>query len=383
MLPLTGCWDRKELSELGIVTALGIGKDSETGKITLTSAVMRPGSLSKEGGGGSSESPYEIVVTTGNTIFEAIRNTNKEFDRRSFFSHIKVIIVEEGLARDGLSDVIDFVTRSHEIKKFTWLVVAQGEEAKKVLGIKHGIDNVQSTYMEGIINKQNLNPDVTSARIIDFIQKMPDEGISPVTGVFKVEEVEGVPEAGKEPENRKGLALGGTAVFNKDKLVGFLDYDETRGFNYLIGNIKSGAIHIPSLRDKNKNIAIEVGRTKSKIKPLINNGTISFDIEISVEGNVTEVEDTSDVSDPKQFEKVRDAFMQSIKKDVSASITKIQKDLRTDIIGSGSAFERKYPKEWKKIQKQWETLFPNVAFNIKIKANLKHTGLLKKPINSK
>ena len=64
----TGCWDRKELNEVGIVMALGIDKDCKDGMIHLTSQVVRPSELKKQGGG-SMEPSYDLVTTTNETVF--------------------------------------------------------------------------------------------------------------------------------------------------------------------------------------------------------------------------------------------------------------------------------------------------------------------------
>ena len=54
-LLLTGCWDRKELNQLGIAMAIGLDKGDD-GKIQLTSQIVRPGAMEKQGGG--NEPPY-------------------------------------------------------------------------------------------------------------------------------------------------------------------------------------------------------------------------------------------------------------------------------------------------------------------------------------
>lgn len=219
-LMLTGCWDRKELNELGIVAAMGLDKDPETGNILLTNQILRPGLLEKNSGGGN-ESPYEIVITSGATIFEAIRNTVKEFDKRSLHSHIKVIVISEAIAREGLNDIIDLISRSHEIRKSTWLVVSYGSKAQDILGLKHGLAKVQANYMEGIIRRQKISPGVTTSSVIDFIKKMPGEAIHPVTGVFKIINVQSIPPEGTEPESKEGLKLTGTAVSKRINLLVF------------------------------------------------------------------------------------------------------------------------------------------------------------------
>ncbi len=379
---LTGCWDRRELNELGIVAAIGLDKDTKTGNILLTSQIVRPGALEKKGGGGN-EPPYEIVITSGTTIFEAIRNTVREFDRRSFFSHVKVIVISEELAREGLNDVIDLITRSHELRKTAWLVISSGSRAQDMLGIKHGIDKIQANYMLGIIKRDKISPYVTTSSVMDFIKKMPGEVIQPVTGVFKIVNVESIPPEGTQPEKKEGIKLTGTAVFKKDKLIGFLNEEETLGFSILSKNKKNVPINVPSPLNDKKEICIEIVNIKSNIKPVIIGNKISFNIEVKVEGNIAEVQDNIDVSNLEIFDKVNVKFSEFIQNELEIALKKIQGDLKIDTLGFGNSLQRKYPKYWNDIKGQWDTIFPTVAYKLTVETRLKRTGLSLKPVNAK
>jgi germination protein, Ger(x)C family len=376
----TGCWDRKELNELGIVMAIGIEKDDVAGRINLISQVVRPSELKKQGGGGK-DAAYEIVTTSNDTVFEAIRDTVKEFDRRSIFSHVKVIVISESLARDGVKEIMDFIARSHEIRSFTWIVIAKDSDAKSILSVKHGIEKIQANYMDGIIKREVNNADVSTSNFINFFQKMPGEGINPVTGAFLVTDETKISEDSKT-EHTKALTLFGTAVFKKDKLVGFLDDYETNGFNLITQKKKSKSLHVESPQNKNKHISIEIRSSSNKIKTELRNGKICFDVSVKVSGNITEVEDDIDVTNVEIFDKVNENFKKYIEKEVHAAVDKVQKDLKTDIFGFGNAFQRKYPKEWNSIKDQWDNIFPDTVCEINVDTKLVRTGLFLKPLDA-
>ncbi len=380
---LTGCWDRKELNQLGIAMAIGLDKGDD-GKIQLTSQIVRPAAMEKQGGG--NEPPYELVVSSGNSIFEAIRHTVKEFDRRSFFSHIKVIVVGEDYAREGLGDTIDFITRSHELRKTTWLIVASDAKASDILGVKHGLEKVQANYMEGILKSQKIESSSAVSKVIDFIKAMPGEGNNPVTGVFSLIEVKSVPTEGTEPEQRKGLKLTGSALFNKDKLVGFLDNKDTLGLNIVTGKCKKTSINVEALSNKaDSQVTIELIKIKCSIKPSINDkGNILFDVAIKAEGNMIEVKQDLDVTNLQLFEQINSNFSNYIRLLTDKTIKNIQENMKTDVLGFGRALEIKYPKTWSKIKSKWnDEIFPNVSYTVKVDTCLNRTGLTLKPLNAK
>ncbi len=380
---LTGCWDRKELNQLGIAMAIGLDKGDD-GKIQLTSQIVRPSAIQKKGGG--NEPPYELVISSGDSVFEAIRHTVKEFDRRSFFSHIKVIVVGEDYAREGLGEAIDFITRSHELRKTTWLIVASDCKASEVLGVKHGLEKIQANYMEGILKSQKIDSSSAVSKVIDFIKAMPGEGSNPYTGVFSLIDVKSVPSEGTEPEQRKGLKLSGSALFKKDKLAGFMDNKDTLGLNILTGKCKKTSLNVRTLGNKaDSQVTIELIKIKCSIKPSINKeGNISFNVAIKAEGNMTEVKQDLDVTNLQLFEQINSNFSNYIKLLTDKSIKNIQKNMKTDVIGFGRTFEIKYPKTWSKIKDKWnDSIFPNVSYTVKVDTCLNRTGLTLKPLNAK
>lgn len=379
-LTLTGCWDRKELNEIGIVVAIAVDPDGNNG-IRVSSQIIRPSALEKKGGS-SNEAPFEIVITSGPTMFQAIRNTIKEFDRRSIFPHVKVIIMNEELAYKGLGKITDFLTRSQELRKTAYLMIAKGQKAGDFLNLKHGLEKIQANYMEGIISRQSINADVISSTILDFIKKMPGEGIHPVLGVFREISVEGLSPEGK-PESKKALALKGAAAFKKDKLVGFLNEEETFGYNLIIGKKNRATLNIKAPGKKVEDISLEMKKFKSKIIPSIKNRKMSFLVEIRAEANITEVMDKIDITNQEDFIKLNSVFGNTVYTIVDKAMKKIQNDLQTDIIGLGNAFYRKYPKDWKSVKNQWDIIFPEVGYKIKVSASLKGTGLLLKPLTAK
>lgn len=377
-IPLTGCWDYQSLTNIGIAMALGIDRDKYSGKIILTVQIVRPSALKKQNS--TENSPVEIITSSGDTVFEAIRNIPKEFDRKVFFAQVKVIVVSEEIANKGLKDVIDAILRTNEIRRFTWIIMANGTSAKNILGVKKGVESIQGAYMAGIIREQRDNTDIAVFNLLDFIKKMDGDGINPVTATFQIFTTKNLPAEEKNSNLSEGLKLSGAAVFKKDKFIGYLNSEDTRGFNLITGNIKNFAFNIPSIKDETKSYCIEVKSVSSKIIPNVVDGKISIGLNIKVKGNIAEVGDNTDISKVDEFEKVNLQFTKYIKKNINSSIIKIQKNYRSDILGFGSTLSKKYPKEWIKIKDNWDSIFPNVSYTLKVETYLNQTGLQLKPI---
>ncbi|TCL76841.1 spore germination protein KC [Hydrogenispora ethanolica] len=377
-LMLAGCWNRRELNELGIVLAIGIDKDRRTGEVILTSQVVRPGALKQESA--AEKSPVEITMTRGKTVFEAMRNITKQFDRKAYFSHDKVIVIDERLAREGILKVIDVFVRSQEIRRQVWFMVAKDTTAGEILGVEHGIETVQATYLESMIKSKSRNSEVSAPSLLEIVKAVSGGGTNPVAGVMEMIEQPNLPaEKEKEPSSQ-GVKLSGTAVFKKDKLVGYLNDRETRGLHWVTGKVQSGVIQVPAPGEPGRLITVEIKKASSRIKPEIKNGRISFHIAVKEEGNIVEQQSIIDSSKLKTFEKIAAAQKKVIADEIGAAVAKVQKQLGSDIFGFGSLLNQKYPQEWEKIKKNWDALFPEVQWTVTIDAELRRSGLLLKPV---
>ena len=63
--------------------------------------------------------------------------------------------------------------------------------------------------------------------------------------------------------------ITGAAVFKGPKLVGWFDQPETRGYNWIMGKVKSGIIIVERPEVSDKYVGLELMRARSKLKPEI------------------------------------------------------------------------------------------------------------------
>lgn len=383
---LSGCWDRRELKELGIVVAIGIDKDPDTGDIVFTSQVLNPSALKPEGGG--TEAPVTLITTKGDTVFKAIRNAHQEFDRKNFYAHNKVVVIGERLAREGILPVLDGITRGREARGYVWLCVAKDELARDILGVKkHGIENVQANYLERILENQQFNFDTTVLQLNDYYKKSLKDGIDPVTGVLEMMEKTNSPVEEMSEKTSQHLKLSGGAVFKEDKLVGFLSETEARGYNWIAGEVKSGILSLPSLLEEGKLASVEIRRASSKIKPEVQGDKLSFNIEIEASSVLVEQQGAGALETRKEqldyLNRLEKELEKHIEREADNVIEKAQEELKTDIFGFGNALNRKDPKKWNQIKDRWEDQFPNTAVEVKVHADIDARELLKEPLKSK
>lgn len=95
---LSGCWDRKELNEIGL--SIGVAIDpAERDNILLTVETVVPSNIKTTGqtggggGGGARGKPYTTFSAVGETIFHAVRRILDYTSRKIFYGYNQVIII--------------------------------------------------------------------------------------------------------------------------------------------------------------------------------------------------------------------------------------------------------------------------------------------------
>jgi len=371
---LTGCWDRKELPQIGIVAAIAVDKDPENGEYIFTSQILKPAAESTQNP--SPEKPFLMVSTTGKTIFDAIRKTNQIVDRKGFYAHNKVIILSEEIAKDGLLSILDSFQRGKEIRGYVWICIAKGTSARDILKIRSGgVSRVPANFLKSVIENTKYQLNSTSINMLKFYKETLGSGIDPVVGVLSIEER-------IDNSQEKIVKLSGGAVFKVDKLAGFLNESETRGYRWVSGDIESGAISLPSPIEASKFVSVEVNKMDAKIIPEVIGNHIGFTIDISEDGVVTEQQATSIFKDSKQLVEFLTTLEKENEKVIEEEVNKViekAKGFQTDIFGFGEALNKKYPETWIQVKDDWPSKFAEVPFSVNVKVNIKSSGLMKGP----
>ena len=377
LLLLTGCWDRTELKQLGIVLGVAVDKDPDSGEFIVSTQMLRPGAISTQMP--NTEKPVEKVVTSGKTIFEAIRKSNLEFDRKGFYAHTKVIVIGEDLAKDGLLPVLDFFQRGKEIRGYVFVCIAKNAQASEILGIESGgIQPIPAIRLRDMIEDTRFELKGVKINLLNFYKESIGSGIEPVVGVLKVE---------KDKFSKKHVKMSGGAVFNKDKLVGYLNEHQTIGYRWCKSEVESGAVSIPSPVNENRYESVEVKKADTTIKPKVKGKEISFTIHVEGEGIITEQEVMTSLEDStkklEHMKKTEEKMNKQIEKEIKLAIEKAQKEFHSDIFGFGRALTKEEPKVWNEVKKDWNDRFAEAPYTVNVHFKINSTGLMRGPFQAK
>lgn len=379
---LTGCWSRRELNDLAI--SVGMGFDKKDDQVQVTIQIVNPGEVASKRGGTGKNTPVSTFKATSETIFEALRKITTLSPRKVYSSHLRILVISEELAREGITPILDGISRNHEMRSDFYIVVARGSTAENVLNILTPIEKIPSNDLFSTLElSEKVWAPTVKVRLDTLISDLQTEGKDPVlTGI----QIKGDPRKGGEMSNLNRtdpssyLQYSGIAIFKKDKLVGWLNENESKGFNYILDNVKSTIGHVTC--PTGGIIAIEAVRTKTRMRGKVENGKPQIYVDVFLEENVGEVQCKIDLIDPqsiKELEKIAQKEVQTI---VDSAIQKAKK-YDADIFGFGEAIYRADPKYWNKNKDSWKEQFLNVPVHVKTEVKIRRLGTVSDSLEQK
>lgn len=374
---LSGCWNRKELTELGIIGAAAIDVSGED--IIVTFEIIKPQQIESEG---PQEEPAFFFQSQGKSMFDAARNATLIYDKKLYWSHVNIYYFSEKNASKGIAKYLEYFNRNHEHRRFVNMVIAKDSPASSFIDIGGPKEVLPSKFIEDLFENQKNNGKSVSIKVLEFIKTYYKEGKEPVLGI--IQKVKKLPSKDQSDEiKREDLipSVEGAAVFKKDKLVGYLDGFETRGYNFVVGNIKSGIITVDCPAGEGIN-SIEIIKASSDMDVNIKEDKYYCSVSIEVSAMLGEATGVCNIYDLQSIRNLAETTSIIIEKEILNSINKAQL-YKSDIFGFGEVLHRKYPKHWKEIKNLWNETFSELDFDISVKTNIKRIGVFGEQLTAK
>lgn len=361
---LTGCWDHVETDQLMVVAGVAIDK-GEGDKLIITVETV-------EVGFGIESAPKPRILTIeGETIFDAVTHMSSIIGKRLYWSHAKVVIVSRELAEAGILQVLDWFSRDNETRTDINILVSGEPTAGEILTSNQLSDSVVSFEIQKILDNQkrlNHSPDI---EVWKFANDIEGKGIAATAPRVVLMTVEGK----KTPE------LDGAAVFHGDRLIGFIDGIDTLYLLFVLNKIKGGIMIIKEEgKGVNAEVTLEILKSKTKVKPVIRNGSVEVDIDIKTDVAIDEIGACVNVLPEEKLMELGPLTENMLKNKIEGIIKKAQKELNADIFGFGDKLRENDPSAWSIMEQDWRNVFKDLKVNVKTKIRIRNSTMLSKPL---
>ncbi|MBD3919146.1 Ger(x)C family spore germination protein [Paenibacillus sp. PR3] len=372
LIPLAGCWGRLELNDMAITMGLGLDLADDNSYIVSIQVVDAGEASATKGSLG--RSPVVIYSSKGKTIAEAMQRMTASSPRTIYNSHLRILIIGEKLARHGVREVLDYVSRDRQFRTDFPVVIAKNDMANSTLKLLTPIESIPAIQMmRALQNSEKHWAPTIAIHFDELIQGLIAKGRQPVvTGVVMI----GNAEAGSNrsniqttsPKNR--LKFTGLSVFRKDRLIGWMTEEESRGFNIAMGKAYRGTGNVGC--DDGDKVALEVQESSSKLGSKLRGDKVDLSIDLKIEANVEEVACSMPMTKDETIRELEKRAEATLRRIIEKTLERVQHEMKSDIFGFGEQVHRHYPKYWKKVSNDWDMHFAEaqVKLNIDVKIRL-------------
>ncbi|TVX98566.1 Ger(x)C family spore germination protein [Paenibacillus cremeus] len=372
LLLMTGCWNRRELNDLAIAGAIGIDEAGDQVRVTIQ--VVNPGEIAKKGG--SLRSPVTTYSEQADTGFEALRKLTTIVPRKIYLAHIRVIIIGESLARKGIGPDLELFYRDQELRPDFYVLVAKKTTAENTLRVLTSMDRIPAeSLFHSLDTSEKVWAPTSTVNMGELVRGFEGKGKAYVlTGI----QVKGDREIGGTSQNVSTssppttLQLSSLSVFRGDKLIGWLDEEESKGYSYITDKVKSTVGYV-SCSNGGK-VVVEIMRSKAEFKWK----TDSIAVRVRVEANAAAQQCKLDLTDPQTISELEKKLSEKIEAIMKKTIFEAQHNMHADIFGFGEAIYRSDPHKWNQLKHNWNDTFSELPVQFDVKATLRYTGTTNK-----
>ncbi|PAD76151.1 Ger(x)C family spore germination protein [Paenibacillus campinasensis] len=359
LLGLCGCWDRKEINDVNIITAVGLDLNDQE-DIELTVQFLVPQSSGRQSMSPSNGPSTSSVTASGITLADAVSKLQAKVPRLLFWGQTEILLFSEKFARRGIVEEMDYLLRNPDFRLTTFVYVSKNKPAD-VLGKSPRME----TSTADILQKFASLHLKLSMTIKDLKSALHSKA-----GAFTLPMVE---LTGEQPSARRDT----TAIFKSDRMVGQVGSATSQGILWMTDKLHEATINL-KIEDYPGDISLRVFRSHTRLKPRYENGKWSMGIHIDCENDLIQNSTRLTTSNPQAAPLIENAAEQMLTNRLKETIQYAQQQ-QADIFGFADAFHRKYPHEFNRVKDEWETIFQNLEIDIHPKFVMRRIGMMRVP----
>lgn len=371
LLPLlSGCYNYRELNELGITTAVSI--DYKDNNFYVIAEVINP--IKQQDASSSNNSPFVNYNSSSSSLQDAFRKVVLESPRQLYAAQLEIIVLSEEVVNNHLEEVLEYFARDPEARTEIKIIVAKTEDSTKAITLQTLLTSLSSS---NIINSLDLQSKVLGMSYPVTLNELLNMYIDPyLEVVLPSMTLYGNYEIGDEKENittsspKAIVKIDGSTITKDNKILGYLDLEESKILNLINGKLKETII---KMNYYDGYIIFEPNRIKVSRELDIKNNIIK--INISGYSKTKEIQSNINLKDPKEVKKLNKALNMELEKKITDTFNSIREKYGTDVFGFQELYYRTNYKYFKENCTNWyEDIYPKIKLEVKANVRLYEKG---------
>ncbi|TYP79255.1 Ger(x)C family spore germination protein [Paenibacillus methanolicus] len=380
LLLTSGCWSSTEISDLAIITMIGIDA-AENGNFRLSALIIRPLGGNQQAVSAQQSSTTVVAEAEGANLFDAMRKLSFMMSKRLYWSHLDIIVMSESIARSKLAPSLDFFNRQHQFRKNIVMLVTRSSAAD-ILKTSSQLEGSLGAEIHGQIRNSRLAANTMITDLNDFNRSLLQATTDHITGEISV--TKGQKLALTVNQKRASMVyIRGAAVFRENQLVGWLDREQTRGVLWLRGKVHGGIAYTPCPSGSGEGkISYEYTRETASVRPIFqDSGDVRIEAKVHVEGGIGEVTCPGIDLSSDGIRRLNDQLKQDVTEEIESALRLAKDELQADVFGFGQAIYRANPKLWAKLAPSWHSGgLRELVVELSVDADIRRSGLMHEPV---
>lgn len=371
LLPLlSGCYNYRELNDLGITTAVSI--DYKDNNFYVIAEVINP--IKQQDASSSNNSPFVNYNSSSSSLQDAFRKVVLESPRQLYAAQLEIIVLSEEVVNNHLEEVLEYFARDPEARTEIKIIVAKTEDSTKAITLQTLLTSLSSS---NIIKSLDLQSKVLGMSYPVTLNELLNMYIDPyLEVVLPSMTLYGNYEIGDEKENittsspKAIVKIDGSTITKDNKILGYLDLEESKILNLINGKLKETII---KMNYYDGYIIFEPNRIKVSRELDIKNNIIK--INISGYSKTKEIQSNINLKDPKEVKKLNKALNMELEKKITDTFNSIREKYGTDVFGFQELYYRTNYKYFKENCTNWyEDIYPKIKLEVKANVRLYEKG---------
>lgn len=359
LLLLSGCWNYHELETYSIVSGVAVDKGQNGYKYHLSFECVDISETGENGG----VQPL-IIEADGNSVFDAVRSTQRESDKKLYFNHCKVVILSSGLAKEGIKPILDWFLRDAEPRVTLKFLVSKDPTAEEVLSVKPQSGQITAFQIVNTLGENaSFYGSSPTMQLYEVNNTLNSDGIALTLPAIET----------KKAQNGTTVQLAGLSVFRGDRQIGWLDDLPSKYFAFVRGKIAGGLILTGEGLDA-AGLTLEILRSKTEVRPRVSGDRVTIRIEVHLEATVGEQNSAKNYLLENGFEGIQDHAEKTLETGITGMVGQVQKQYGSDIFGFGGKIHEDLPDDWDRLKPKWNKLFQTVKVEVSAEVKLRNSA---------
>ena len=353
---ISGCWDVEEIDRRDLVLAMGLDAVSDSLIRTTLQIPLTEYTLPPAAGSESKAKKFYTLTAEGHTIIGAAAKEQANSHRTIMTGQLKFVLFQETLAREGVKKHLDYLARMPKIPRSADIYISREPAAQLLeqVPIQETLPGlVLPAQLESPLKRDQTYP----MHLWHFLQRLDDPGVDPYAPVLSYD------------LKNQTLQIIGLAVFRHDRLVGFLDPEQTRMFGMVTGNLKGGYLELPVT--EREFIAFRSVNARVKIIPR-NTQPLRFKVKLTVSASLIEFPGVPRDLEEPNFKKI-EAQCEAYLKRSSLQTIKLLQSWEADILDFGLEYRNHYQPEFN--PRTWRQEFKDAKVDVAVDFKISRMGL--------